>query len=92
MSPSPKLAEWPSLLSLLSLGEGEGEREVTLNGICASQSLLFLLYLNPIQPQRPEESVQHLFKVPPTQRSKPLPGRLFLHWISLGVVQKELVL
>lgn len=46
--------------------------------------LLFLLYLNPIQPQRPKESVQHLFKVPPTQRSKPLSGRLFLHWISLG--------
>lgn len=85
MSPSPKLAECPSLLSFLTFSWWRGGRKVTLNEICASQSFLFLLYSNPIQPQRPKESVQHLFKGPPTQRSKPLPGSV------LGVVRKELV-
>lgn len=60
-------------------------REVTLEGIGVSQSFLFLISPNPIQPLEAEESVQHFHKDPLTQRSKPLSqgGHLYTR-IRLG--------
>lgn len=60
-------------------------REVTLNGIGVSQTFLFLLSPNPIQPLEAEESAQHFYKGPLTQRSNPLhQGGCFYTRIRLG--------
>lgn len=80
------LADWPSLPSLFGLSWWRG---ATLNGIVVAQSFLFLLSPSPVQPQDAEESVQHLYKGPLTQRSEPLrQGGVSALESDLGVVQK----
>lgn len=69
--------EWPSLPSFLPLywrGGGGGWDGVTVELVLhkASFSSFFLLPPYPIQPPEAEESVQHPYKVPLTQKSTPL--------------------